>query len=357
MALILFFSLIGTVSVVGNLIVLFVVYKSKKLRHSQYVYKCSIAVSDIIWGFSLSYCFILLCIKLLSFDLTDLYEVYDYRIKEVIEKINLEREISLNKSSTITFIEIQIDYVFINTHLIVTRLSQLNLFLVSSFLLLTPVTLLVSFVSLLFASIDRYVSLTFPYRYKQINSIKIAKIVSVFIWVLSAIVSTVTILLSFRSPNWSIFFQPVKMEYIYEKDSLNQHVTAAILYILFTLLWTFTFLTLYSLYKIYKRSSSLNKSAKKGVSLEKQMGLILVFMVFAFTFSLFPSIYFNVCWYLAPQKHSALLNSLNDLFINDKNFFLSVAFLTTNSVWNFVIYNVLNKKFRSALIKAFFKCK
>ena len=240
---------------------------------------------------------------------------------------------------------------------------NLNLFIkifISILWFVSPVTLLVSFISLLFSSIDRYVSLTFPFRYKQLNSIKIAKKVSVFIWLLSAIINTVTLLFSLRSPQISIFFQPLKIQMgdpPDRKDPLNQHATAAILFILFISLWTFTFLTLYSLYKSYKRSSSLNKKAKKGVSLEKQMGLILIFMVVAFTFSLSPTIYLNVCLYFAPYKTYSYENDYTRTFLDDKNFFVSVAFLTTNSVWNFVIYNILNKKFRSALIKACFKCK
>ena len=63
-----FYSLIGTVSVVGNFIVFFVLYKSKQLRHSQYVYNCSIAISDIVWGFTVSFYFFTFFVRLLDFD-------------------------------------------------------------------------------------------------------------------------------------------------------------------------------------------------------------------------------------------------------------------------------------------------
>ena len=53
-AMMIFYVLVGTISVAGNFAVLFVVYKSKQLRHSQYVYKCFIAISDIVCGFSIS---------------------------------------------------------------------------------------------------------------------------------------------------------------------------------------------------------------------------------------------------------------------------------------------------------------
>ena len=217
-------------------------------------------------------------------------------------------------------------------------------------LYITPVTLLVSFVSLLFASIDRYVALTFPFKYKQLNSVKIAKIVSVLIWIISAVINTASMLSSIKALQMSFFFQSFKQDKPQRKIIFsNQNITATILFILFSLLWIFTFMTLYSLYKSYKRSSSLNKSTKKRFSLEKQMSLILIIMVFAFTFSLFPTIYFNLRLYLYNE------GSID--FVSNKPFFISVAFLTTNSVWNFVIYNILNKKFRSAFINIFFNCK
>ena len=121
------------------------------------------------------------------------------------------------------------------------------------------------------------------------------------------------------------------------------------MFVLFSFLWTLTILTLYSLYKIYRKSLSLTKKMKKGFSLEKQMSLILIFMVLGFTFSLFPTIYHNVCFYLYDTSY-------NGVALYDKSFLISVAFLTTNSVWNFVIYNILNKKFRSAFINIFVKC-
>ena len=343
-------------SVIGNSIVLFVVYKSKQLRHSQYVYNCSIAVSDIIWGFTLSYYFILFFVKLLEFDPIYLREILYYRNGKFVGK---KLEISRGVNNT-TILKYQYDHVKLMADSIFFRFSLFNRYLSMVLKYLSPVTLLVSFISLLFSSIDRYVSLTFPFRYKQMNSIKIAKRVSVFIWLLSAIITAVTLYLSFMSPQKSFFFQPLEVFYRDapdQKDPLNHHLAAAILLILFFSLWTFTFLTLYSLYKSYKRSSYLNKRIKKSVSFEKQMGLILIFMVVAFTFSLSPTIYLNVCFYFAPHKTFSYENDYSDTLLDDKNFFISVAFLTTNSVWNFVIYNILNKKFRSALIKACFKCK
>ena len=127
------------------------------------------------------------------------------------------------------------------------------------------------------------------------------------------------------------------------KISLNQHLTAAILFTLFFLLWLLTFLTLCSLNKNYKRSVALSKKAKRSFSQEKQMALVLIFMVIGFSFSLASTIYYLICSYFCKIE------------FNEKTSFIPLALLATNSIWNFIIYNVLNKKFRSALVNVFIK--
>ena len=223
---------------------------------------------------------------------------------------------------------------------------------------LTPITLFVSYISLVFASVDRYVALTFPFKYRQINSIKIAKVVSVLVWILSAVVQPITYIFTDRE-NYCWLFQPnvetgviTRLNQMFTKTetySLNGNVTAATLLTLFGLLWTINLLTFYSLYQNHKKSVHLNRKFKKGLSTEKQMSLILIFMVLAFTVSLSPTIYSHICVYTCD------IDFENYLFYKGKSFLISVAFLTTNSVWNFFIYNVLNKKFRSSFIKMCFK--
>ena len=139
--------------------------------------------------------------------------------------------------------------------------------------------------------IDIY-SFKVSFQYKQINTIKIAKKVSIFVWSFSATVNTLTTLYYFmpfvnETDRLLFLFQPVNRL----TASFNQKVTAAIL---FSLLRSLTFLTLCSL---YKRSSTLHKRTKKGVSLEIQMSSISIIMVVE-SISLFPTIYFNVSFFL-----------------------------------------------------------
>ena len=327
-----FYLLIGTVSVVGNFIVLIVVYKSKQLRHSQYTYKCSIAVSDIIWGFSTSAYFIEGFLEVLNSNPFTLIYSYDNLVQP---------EIVVDKNITFYSYELQKLTLFLKFY---ENYKTLDLILKFILEYATPTTLYVSFVSLLFSSVDRYFALTFPFKYKQINSVKIAKKVSFFIWIFSAVIHTVTAFLAFKESSLpSLFFQPIV--YSSYKKTLSHHITAATLFTLINLLWLFTFLTLCRLYKIYKRSLVLSKNAKNSFSSEKQMSLVLLFMVVAFTFSLASTIYFHVRSYFYDE------------YYGDKASFISIALLTTNSVWNVVIYNILNKKFRDSFVNLFFTCK
>ena len=323
-----FYLLIGTISVVGNTLVLLVVYRSKQLRHSQYIYNCSIALSDIIWGFFISLFFFNKFINLWSLDPAYIKEEYDPKPTVNKNKIN------------ITIWEFQIKWLTLSyefdhhSNIIESTLFYFVVFI-------EPITLFVSFISLLFASIDRYVALRFPFKYRGMNSIKIAKISCIFVWILSTVIYTVTYIISIRNFRCDTvtLFQPVRETYCFCKhSSLNQHITATILFILFSLLWTLTFLKLYSLYKNYSRSLSLNRKNKKGSSVEKQLSLVLIFMVISFTFSLTPTVYNHICFY-------AYDINFKEQIYDENNLFTSVSFLATNSIWNFVIYNLLNKKF------------
>ena len=119
--------------------------------------------------------------------LRDASDVFNY-VKSIKDKNKTtyleESSYVLNKvestkdKNNITTFKVQLDYVTLNTRFFYDCLPK---FFLGILVYITPITLLVSFISLLFASIDRYVALTFPFNYKQLNSIKIANIVSVAI--------------------------------------------------------------------------------------------------------------------------------------------------------------------------------
>ena len=148
----------------------------------------------------------------------------------------------------------------------------------------------------------------------------------------------------------AILFQPSYEHESYFGQSPNQDFATVLVFVLFSLLWLFTVLTLVSLYKTYKRSLLLNRSVKAKIAPEKQMSIVLVAMVIAFTFSLFPTLVNHILTYSNKQnglkrKKGAIIHTV-----------VALAFLFTNPVWNILIHNVLNKQFRVAL-KALFKSK
>ena len=319
------FTIIGVVSVVGNILVLIVVRKSKELRHSQYIYKCSIALSDIIWGLIVSAFFIWETLN--AFIVYSLRESPNYKMPNIIK---VENEITYKFELDLIYLERSLQY------------DELLLLI-----LLCPITLFVSFITLVFAAADRYFAIAFPIRYKTTNTIKLAKIFSVIIWVISTIGYVCSVFIDRDNIGYATYIlQPTPCVHVNCTASTNQTVTAAVLSTLLGLLWILTVLTLYELYKNYKQSKKLNTIKQKGLSLEKQKALTFALMLIAFTFSLSPTIYLHIYYYFFNESYSGVLKMR-------KQFFVSILFLYSNSIWNVVLYSALNQKFR----KAFFKLK
>ena len=330
--LVIFFAMM-LISLVLNTLIVVVIRKTKEFRHSQYVYKASIAVSDIIWS---------LCFCILSG-----YGGYTSSNTFVVcQRPNTSSNNFTN--STVVYVSCEL---ITN---IPVRISSLVVFLAVFIVViafLTTISLTVSFVSLIFAAVDRYCALAYPLRYRATNTIKVAKISTAFIWILSTFLNVFTTVYSIiKNKAITSMFQPLPIhkELSFFTQSPNQDFVSVLLFALFSLLWLFTILTLISVYKAYKTSLKLNRSVKTKIAAEKQMSLVLIAMVVAFTFSLFPTLLNHI---LLHVNKSEFLKSTYKAYVK-----LSIAFsfLMTNSIWNILVYNVLNKQFRAAF-KALFK--
>ena len=136
-----------------------VICKSKDLHHSQYIYNCSIAVSDIIWG------------SLTSFILID--NSCDF-FSKVNDELSIRPKLDLSIIHK-TFKNFSIyEYQLNDVHYFSRKPPNISLvtwIIKYIVILLVPITLLVSFVTLVFAAIDRYCALTFPFKYKKTNTI------------------------------------------------------------------------------------------------------------------------------------------------------------------------------------------
>ena len=295
-----------------------VIQKTKEFIHSQYVYKTSIAVSDIIW----SLCFVTVYGFASYGSVTPSYSMD-------CESFELHNDSADKLNSTV---------VNVSCHFVHNQTSSNYFVFFGITAILMKVSLVVSLVSLVFAAGDRYFALAFPVKYKTKNTVKMAKKISVVTWILSAFETVFTLVYGFWQNDGcpTFFLQPTACE------SPQQIFVTILLFVLFSLLWILTILTLKSLVKSYKRSFKLNRSSKKNI--EKQMTITLMFMVIAFTLSLSPTLYNHIKFILKKSNAYSFVGS----------FQTAIYFLSTNSLWNIFIYNVLNKKFRLAF-KALFK--
>ena len=323
------YLLIGTVSVFGNFLVLVVIRKCKELRHSQYIYKASIAVSDIFWGSIVSFQSIHDCVRLFSEDYYALYE-RNYR------------NVSTAEVNNVTVTNFNVDVLTIvprsKTEYKVGARFMFNFVLSATFL--------VSLVTLNFAAFDRFIALAYPFKYKRRNTLKYAKVVSVVVWVACLALFGASFkessLDSFETTNY--FLQPVLRN---EGEGVFVKIFSILLFVIFLSLWLLTILTIKSLYNHLKVSKNLNKSNADNLAKEKQMSVILLVMVVVFTVCLSLTLFSHVCNYVCEESYYHLTQF--------KILYPSMSLLATNSIWNFVIYNVMNKNFRTALMSLFRK--
>ena len=342
------FVLVGIISIFGNIVILIVVWKSEKLRHSQYIYKFSIAISDIIWGSLISFYFI--CISILSYSRKSYLFIEEEYFVTPRTFINSQNFTVYNYNiNTLKLVFTVYNYNNNTLKLVLKDYENIkNVLTVLEYIL--PTAFLVSIFSLVFAAADRYYALTFPFRYKAKNTLKIAKYCSIIIWIICIFLFLFTIFENVNVLSKTSFLQPGFKTCLNCDIPLNQKVVSTLLFSLFLLMWVLTILTISSLLKNYMKSKKLNRKISKRIALEKQMSFILIVMVLAFTFCLCLTLYSHICYYFCEESYYIETYTSTKIHI-------ALALLATNSIWNFIIYNVMNKSFRTELIKLFRKNK
>ena len=283
--------MIGVTSIVGNLITVIVILKFRIYKHSQYIYKFSIGVSDFLLGFVILYYLVQhTCFIFLRFH-TD--QLLTSNFVRTSYKDFFSENIDFSNSSILLKIILFPGYTCIH----------------------------VSSLTLAFSAYDRYKSIADPFLYKKTNNVKRAVYSSFFVWFLE-IITTVT---------WN-FLQDK-----YGSDFIELIRLSFLLFYCFpfALMWIFTLLCIFSLIKSYKSSKKLNRSYFKRRNTELRLSVLFFAMVVAYTLS--TSMY--ICIYI----HSVILG-----YSYDTNLvYISFTLLTTNSTWNFILYNLMNKKFRT----------
>ena len=291
---ILLYSLVGIGTLLGNCLLLAVVHKNKLLNHSQYVFKCSIAVSDVVMGVLGSVSQIHL-----------LYQRFLLKSGKEFVVSSVDRKVGFN--ATVTSYGV--------TGVVIPELPIVSEHSLDMILLYSIV---VSFNVMIFSSVDRYFALAFPFRYRASSSVKNAKLASAFSWATPSL--------------WVVLLDVYKIKFTF------------VLIAYFVLLWFVNILTVCILVQSYKKAKSLNRVERKNKSREMTFSKVLVAMVVVFTLCFLPEM---LIWY---HRRSNITSSF---VVSVENLNLSRIVLISSTCWNFVIYNLLNKTFRASVKNMF----
>ena len=189
---IIFFYSVGLFSTIGNILIIVVIRKTKEFRKSQYVFKTSIAVSDIIWA-------LVLCCNSAGKNHQYFNTTYTLECHPTLD----DKE---------TYVDYEVKHFDCQPRYSYYPSMFDDEYNVLIFILM-KISLIVSLISLVFAAADRYFAIVFPFRYKNNNTIKISKVLSIVIWILSALI---TVFIDFYKAitfkNMFILLQPSSCE-------------------------------------------------------------------------------------------------------------------------------------------------
>ena len=217
----------------------------------------------------------------------------------------------------------------------------------------TSLSVLVSLYTLVAAAFDRFWVVYRGLNYNPASANRIALIVIGVIWILSILVSVVPWFASTRS------YGLVYAILIGASGSLSAILYSIAFIVPLVIMWIITVATFvaYKLYTDSRKTFRFNKQQQKDFLLQIHFLITLGIMVGIFTICVLPRVVFLIFqWFETPGECllSNLLRLPKDKFIT----FLSAEvvttiFLTSNSLWNFLIYSVRDKTFRKSSKKLY----
>ena len=214
----------------------------------------------------------------------------------------------------------------------------------------TNVSYTVSIYLLTVSSIDRLRALSKPLHYNQ-NVAKRFAISSSFVcWMLAIFVSVLPTFVKDFSYDISVCgFALFKKE-----------IASTLYLIIITPPLVATWIISVSIYlitrKVFDRSRKLSAN-KDDVKNQGKLNFIFSLMVFAFSFSLLPTVLFILLYLYIPGVNPKTPKTYNSTIGNIMSSLKLTAFiiLTSNSFWNFLIYSLRIKNFRKIALKKYKK--
>ena len=322
----------------GNFTVILVYSTERKIRHSQEIFRLFLGVADIIGG-----------LIVLPTAINTMLKSYQHtlQLQTPINIIGQNRFLFTNGS-----------YIYKNTTSTISMLETMTMaknrlfgsVYRNSIGFFTNVSFTVSIYLLTASGIDRLRALWKPLHYNQNVAKRFAIISLIVCWILAIFVS----------------FLPAFVRGFSYEITTNSYVSyrgrmARILYLTMTFFpLVATWIISVSIYLITRKTFNRVKNLpnnKDDLKNQRKLNFILFLMVFAFSFSLLPSVlvilldlYIPV---IDPQLPQTFNLTVEKIVISLK--LTAIIIVASNSFWNFLIYSLRIKTFRKIALKKYKK--
>ena len=311
--------------IVANLTIIIVILRNSQFPTSQLIYKLSLAFADILIGIFVVPSFIITLY---------LFHVGPYQRKTDIKDRFTDIEGNSNNFSDSFDQNANIYYKPETTQTYRNFFGFMTIF-----------TFTISVYTLMFASYDRYGSLSDPLRYNRDKAKTYAKRIIITLWVLSIVFAILPIVVSDIGP-YQIVAGGILIAFDHE---MSVYILGTAMALPFIVMWIFTISVQFIVKKqIKSRKDLMSRRQSHDFSTERQLSKILSIMIGVFTACILPTIIF-----LTIPKFVPSVNAQNIRVLTKKPAaaFLSLEVATTmilasNSLWNAFIYSIRNKEFR-----------
>ena len=319
--------------IIANLTIIIVILRNRQFPTCQLIYKLSLAFADVLVG-----------IFVLPSFITSLYLFHVGAYQRKTEVVNYFQENNKNLTTYIyqfdmnanIYYKPEISSAYLNFFGFITSFSFFN----SAFILM-------------FASIDRYNSLSNPLRYKKYKATLNAKRFTIGLYFVSFIFALLPIAIP-ELGHYQIMAGGVLISVI---SKASAYLIGLAMSLPLTIMWIFTICVMVNLKRQSKiQKQFLPKHQKHDFTTEKQLFKTLLVMIGVFTICILPGIPFAVTRKSVP---SFVPNCIKQATLRPEASFLSIKLtiaiiLASNSLWNAFIYAFRNKQFRKDAIALYY---
>ena len=313
---------LSTICLFSNTLLIMTIYRNPCFRHSQHVYRVSIAVADVLLP---------LFVAPYMAHTTITQSNYQLKYDERNIYINNQSNFSSNLNS---FYAPSSDYLNLFSD------SYLNFFGFFS-----TIVLFCSNFTLLLASCDRLYAVSFPLKYRKNNSVKNTIKICLCVWTIIVLFALLPIVTE------QLYYKVRSRALITMKGKNSTTIKSVLLGLPIPLIWSVSILTFIIVRKKTRKAVRMRNNENSS---EIKLAATLLLMVLTFTISVLP---FTIMYLLQFSKKP--YKKITDVDFDELEAFLNfewVAFMLFlfNSIWNFFIYNIRDDKFRKEFYTSYF---